>query len=1067
MNIRTPDFRLRVFDSSTLKELAEERKAVRQAILKLRLAPVLFESGARPHPAQELYKSYLLQSQIFLGIYWQSYGWIAPEMSISGLEDEYNLSVNKPRLIYIKNPAPERDPALSGLLDRIRDDNASCYTYFSTPQELEDLVQNDLALLLSEYFESVQHGLHPQAPLVQIPLSEPKLEQLLNTKLFIPQLSSDLVPRSRLYERLDETLTRKLTLISAPTGFGKSTLVISWLSEHDQRVAWLSLDQGDNDPVRFWTYLIAAIQTIHQEIGVEARQIVSAPQLRNTEPVSIRLINDISKLPHDLIVVLDDYHVIEAEQVHAGLSYLLEHQPPNLHIILITRVDPSISLARLRAQGKLIEIRAEDLQFSIAEAAILFNEKMDLNLKLQQIAALNAHTENWVVGLQLAALSLKGQPSYDNFIEKFTGRHQLILDYLTEEVLDTLTNAQRGFLLHTSILERFCGKLCQAVTGDPSSQQMLDDIRKRNLFLIPLDTEGRWFRYQHLFAEVLYALLERDYPGEAGALHLKAAAWFESEGFPGEAVDHALRSGDMQRVKDLIFKHRISVLNRGEVTTVLRWLDALPKEIERDDPSVSLVRCWALFLRGQSSAIGPHLEQANNAYKRLVGEGSLNRVEQDTVAAQLAMMRSVIARDRGDHARSVAYAEEATRLVPLELFETIGIQWSILAAARGGAGDFDGAIEAYERGIVLAYGEGNLSAAYSGTYGKVMYMLVQGRLNEAEGLCRSTIDRALSEGHGDFPATGWLHLAMARIEQERNRLDEAWAYLNASLRIARPGGFGEAERTGHYLRAHLTAALGDLDAAVDIFQDTERIVNAMDDPYLVGELNRDWAMLCLKAGDLETARLKLHILEEKAAATQHAHLLLRWRWLVPCLLCAEGRYQDALTALDESIRCARVANSNGELIRLLALQAVALDALGNRITAGPALREALALGAPEGYIWRWLYAGPSLGLLLHNLRGDSETSQAYLHYLDSLLDACQAAFGEPARPQPRELVDSLTMRELEILRLICEGYSNPEIANELVVTINTIKKHTSNIYGKLGVRNRTQAIARAHELNLL
>ena len=385
------------------------------------------------------------------------------------------------------------------------------------------------------------------------------MEQLLTTKLYIPQLHVNIVPRPRLYERLDEGLTRKLTLVSAPTGFGKSTLVTGWLSESDQPVAWLSLDQGDNDPVRFWTYLIAAIQTIHQEMGAEARQIVSAPQLRSTEPVAISLINDISQLAHDLIVVLDDYHIIEAGQVHAGLSYLLEHQPPNLHIVLITRVDPSISLARLRAHSQLIEIRAEDLQFSTEEAATLFNEKMGLNLKPEQIEALNTHTESWVVGLQLAALSLKGQPSYDTFIEEFTGGHQFILDYLTEEVLVTLPDAQREFLLRTSILERFCGKLCQAVTGDPSSQQMLDEIRKSNLFLIPLDTDGRWFRYHHLFAEVLYALLERDHPDEIDALHLKAAAWFESEGHPGEAVDHALRSGDMVRARELVLKHWLPV----------------------------------------------------------------------------------------------------------------------------------------------------------------------------------------------------------------------------------------------------------------------------------------------------------------------------------------------------------------------------------------------------------------------------------------------------------------------------------------------------------------------------
>jgi LuxR family maltose regulon positive regulatory protein len=893
------------------------------------------------------------------------------------------------------------------------------------------------------------------------------LEQLLTTKLYIPPLRSDFVPRPHLYHCLNQGSNRKLTLVSASAGFGKSTLVSGWLAESGLQAAWLSLDQGDNDPVRFWTYLIAAIQTIHQELGVEARQILSAPGLRSTEPVAISLINDISKLSCDLILVLDDYHVIESGQVHAGLSYLLEHQPPNLHLVLITRIDPSLSLARLRAHSQLTEIRAEDLQFSTEEAAALFNEKMGLNLKPEHIQALNAHVESWVVGLQLAALSLKGRPSYDAFIEEFTGGHQFILDYLTEEVLDTLPHAQRGFLLRTSILERFCSQLCQAVTGDPSSQHMLDEIRKSNLFLIPLDTAGRWFRYHHLFAQVLYTLLERDHPGELGALHLKAGEWFEGEGYPGEAVNHALRSGDMLRSRQLVLKHWLPVLHRGEVATVLRWLDALPGEIEVDDPSVPLARCWALFISGQGSAIEPHLEKANQVFERLVDQGSLSGTQQNFVAAQLAMMRSVLARGRGEHARSVAYVEQAVRFMPSEMLEGIGTSWNMLAAARAGAGDYDGAIQAYGRGIALSYAEGNLVGAYGSTYGQAMYMLVQGWLNEADELCRLAIDRAVREGHADFPAAGSLYITMARIELERNRLDEVQAYLNTGLRVARPGGFSEALRIGRHLRAHLASSRGDLDAAADIFQDTERIVNAMDDPYLIGELNWEWAKLCLKAGDLDAARDKLHVLEEMIAATQHANMLLGWMWLFPRLLCAEDRCQEALTALDESIHRARAMKSNGELIRLLALQAVALDALGDRMPARSALREALALGAPGGYIWRWLDAGSGLAPLLRDLRNDSSTPQASRPYLDSLLDACRATFVEITQPQPETLLEPLTPRELEIVRLICKGYSNPEIADKLVVTINTIKKHTSNIYGKLGVRSRTQAIARAHELNLL
>jgi LuxR family maltose regulon positive regulatory protein len=893
------------------------------------------------------------------------------------------------------------------------------------------------------------------------------LEQILTTKLFIPPLRSDLVRRLHLYDRLNEGSKRKLTLVSATAGFGKSTLVSGWLAESRKQAAWLSLDQGDNDPVRFWTYLIAAIQTVHEELGVEARQIASAPQLRSTEPVAISLINDISQLDHDLIVVLDDYHVIEAGGIHAGLSYLLEHQPPNLHLFLITRADPPLSFARLRAYNQLVEIRARDLQFSSDEATILFNDMVNLNLQPKQVEALNRRTEGWIVGLNLAAQSLKGQPASERIIERVTQSHQFILDYLTEEILGSLPDPQRQFLLRTSILDRFCVALCATLTGNPASQQVLDELRNSSLFLIPLDVDGQWFRYHHLFAEVLYALLERDLPGEVNKLHQKAATWFEDQGYASEAVDHALRSGFMQQAKELILKHWIAVLHRGELATMLRWLDALPEEMGKDDPSVSLARCWVLFLRGQGSAIGPHLEQANSTYEQLVGEGVLSGAQQDIVAAQLAMMRSVLARSRGEHAKSVAHAEEAARLIPTEMLEGMGTQWNMLAAALGGAGDYDGAIEAYGHGIAGAHAEGNLIGAYGSTYGQAMYMVVQGRLKEAEGLCLAAIKRAVGEGNGDFPAAGSLYIAMARINLERYRLDEAGAYLDTGLHIARRGGFGEAERSGRYLRAHLAAARGDVDAAADIFQDTERIVDAMDDPYLTGELNWEWARLCIKAGDLDTAREKLLVLEEKSAATQHAHLLLGLGWLSPRLLYAEGQHAEALTALDEPIRRARAAHSNGELIRLLALQAVVLNALGDRLPTRSALHEALALGAPGGYVWRWLDAGLGIGPLLRALRGDRDTSPGFLSYLDSLQDARRAAFGESDQSQPAELPDPLTPRELEIMRLICKGYSNPEIADELVVTINTVKKHTSNIYGKLGVRSRTQAIARAQQLNLL
>ena len=892
-------------------------------------------------------------------------------------------------------------------------------------------------------------------------------ESLLTTKLFVPSTSPELVPRPRLYERLDEGLTRKLTLVSAPAGFGKSTVVTGWLAENGNQAAWLSLDEGDNDIVRFWTYLIAAIQTVNPETGAEARQIVSGPQLRSTEPIAISLINDITQLESGLILVLDDYHVIESEKIHAGISYLLEHQPPNLHILLVTRADPSISLARLRAHSQLIEIRAQELQFSLEEATTLLNEKMGLNLDSEQVAALNTHTESWVVGLQLAALSMKGKLSYETFINEFTGGHKFILDYLIEEVLVNLPEAQREFMLRTSILDRFCSELCQAVTGDPSSQQMLDEIWKSNLFLIPLDTDGRWFRYHHLFAEVLRALLEQNHSGELTALHLKAAAWFESEGHLGEAVDHGLRSGNMQAATDLFLKHWMPFLHRGEVATVLRWLDALPEEAGRDNPLISLARCWAMFLNGQGLQLEPYVEQAHEAYERLASGGVLSSRQQNEILAQEALMRSVVARARGDHTRSLAHVEEAAQTMPSEFSEGVGTVWNMLAAARAGAGDYDSTIEAYECGIALSYQEGNLVGAYGCMYGQLMYMIVQGRLNEAEEICRQAIDKAVSDGHGEFPAAGSLYVSMTRIKMERNQLDEAEAYLDTALRISRPGGFTEQVRTGRYLRAELAAAQGKKETAEKIMHELERIINAMDDAYMIGELNWRWARLSLSLGDLDTARGRLRKLDEMWIATQHANLVLWYGTTKAHLLVVEERWREALAILEESIPELRTGNSRGELVRQLVLQAAALDALGNRRSALSALSEALALSAPEGFILRWLDTGPGIVPLLRELKDAPDISKDLLSYLDTLLEACRDTYGDLPLPKKEELLNPLTPRELEILRLIGQGYSNPEIAEELVVSLNTIKKHTSNIYSKLGVRSRTQAIACAHELNLI
>ena len=400
------------------------------------------------------------------------------------------------------------------------------------------------------------------------------------------------------------------------------------------------------------------------------------------------------------------------------------------------------------------------------------------------------------------------------------------------------------------------------------------------------------------------------------------------------------------------------------------------------------------FSAGNSTAIAPPLERASEAYDRLVAEGALSGAPQNLVASQLAMMRSVLAMGRADHAESVACGEEAVRLVPAEMSEVAGTPWNMLGVARAGAGDYEGAIEAHRRGMTLTHREGNLIGYHSCTYARAMYAIIQGRLNEAEDVCRTAIERAAREGHADIPAVGWPHVALARIELERYRLDEAQACLDRGLQIARHGGFGELQRAGRYLGAHISAARGDLEGALALLKDTERIVSALDDPYVSGELAWKWATVCLHGGQWDAARAKLAELEQACAVTRHANLLLARDWLTAGLLCAEGCYAEALVGLDEAIRRVRASNSVGALIRLLAQQAVALEARGRRDSARSALREALERGAPEGYVWRWLDAGPSIAPLLRDLRDQSDTPQVLHAYLDALLDACQRAFGD-------------------------------------------------------------------------
>lgn len=894
-------------------------------------------------------------------------------------------------------------------------------------------------------------------------------ERLLSTKLHPPARATRLLAREQLQALRDQSRQAVLTLVAAPAGYGKSTLVAGWLFGKDggggkqDAIAWLTLDTGDNDPLRFWRYVVAALHGAVSTIGAEAAELLRAGA-GNPEAVISSLINDMAGQEAEVILVLDDCHVIEAPPIHAGLQFLLDHQPAGLRLVLISRSDPPLRLARLRAQGRLCEIRADALQCTTAEVYTLLNEQFQLDLAPDQIAQILQRSEGWMSGVQLLGLALREQADRMTFLQQFNGSHQFILDYLVEEVLHGLPAPQQRFLLYTALLDRFCADLCAAVTDTANSQDLLDDLRARQLFLMPLDTSGQWFRYHQLFAECLRALLTRREPAIIATLHRRAAGWYAQQGLIDEAVSHSLRNDDSAFSRELILQHWAPTVHQGYVATVLRWLDALPAAA--DDPALALARCWTLHLGGQTLAMAPFLTLLDTALAGTpIGSGR-DAPAQPAMAAQLAMLRSVLARAGGEHGAALIQAEAAVQLAPPQALDLTGPAWNLLAAARIGTGDISGGIAAFEQGIDLAYRAGNLLSAAVSLFGQAMYLLHQGQLHRAESRCRALLEQVAVDAQADAPAIGLVHVALARIELERLHLDAAEQHLAEGRRLAAGQGFSEMLRFGRYTQARLATARGDFATAADLLAEAERLVRALADPQLPGEIEREWLEYALAAGDPVLAEQHLPLLEAAAAATGRADLQLAVDWAGSRLACHHRRYADALARLEPALARTRVADSHGASIKLLAVQAVAQAGQGQTTAAHDTLLAALELAAPAGFVQRWLDAGPELGTLLAELPS-SHVASPLQPYLDTLRATCRLAYPAPVATQRIPALDALSAREIDVLRLIAAGASNQQIAAELQVTLHTVKKHSSNIYNKLSVTSRTQALVCARERGLI
>jgi LuxR family maltose regulon positive regulatory protein len=869
-------------------------------------------------------------------------------------------------------------------------------------------------------------------------------------------------------------LGHRVTVISAPAGFGKTTLLSDWLGQTGRPVAWLSLDEGDNDPTRFLAYLIVALQRIDPNIGQTAQAMLQAPRAASQlQPLLTTLINDIVVTSEPFILALDDYHVIEATAIHKAVSFLLDHMPPfeqGFHLVIATRADPPLPLARLRGRGQMTELHAADLRFSPSEAEAYFNETMALALSAEQVAALEQRTEGWIVGLQLAAialqgtLSLQGHQNVASFVQAFSGSQRYILDYLTEEVLNRQPQEIQSFLLQTAILDRLTGPLCDAVrfgaakTPDRSegreSQEVLEALEAANLFLVSLDEDRRWYRYHHLFADILRQRLEREMGDLVPELHRRASEWCEHNELISEAVSHALASGNVERAADLIEWIAWTTLIRGEVRTLRGWLDRLPDELTRSRPQLGVLYAWALALSGESEGIEPFFRS----------------VDVQHVPGEVAAVRAYVASLHDELPQAAELAHHVFENLPETKWFSRGIAATILGMVPLSNGDPAAAIQALTEAVRLSQAAGRtyLTVIATTMLGEALQM--QGRLHEAAKTQRQALQLASLTRDGPAPFASMAYVGLSRILYEWDDLDGAMRHAEKGLELSKTGGLVEAVPVGCFILSQVHLARGHLDLAAQLVQETENAAHRYKNEYVMARVAALWMRLSLAhrdhvpMADYRVLRLPdtdggTDYLRELAHLARVRELMVRAQLAVPN---EKGTLRTALELLQGMREAAMGAGRIAHSIEILVLQALAFQEQGASAQALAALEQALSLAEPEGYVRTFVDEGEPMARLLRRALSEGIVPS----YVSRLL----TAFGEstpPSLPVALALVEPLTERELEVLRLIATGLSNREIAQELFVAVSTVKSHINHLYGKLEVRNRTQAVARAQKLGLL
>ena len=849
-------------------------------------------------------------------------------------------------------------------------------------------------------------------------------------------------------------------MVSAPAGSGKTTLLGEWLARRNAPVAWLSLDQGDGDPTRFWSYVVRALQTVDADLGRNALAVLQSSSHAPIDIALTTLLNEIASRSDDLCLVLDDYHVIESAPVHESLALFLDRMPPQLHVVIASRADPVLPLPRLRARGELTEVRAADLRFSPDEAASFLSEAMGLEVSARDVEALERRTEGWVAGLQLAALSMRGRDDIGAFVSAFAGNSRFVVDYLVEEVLQRQSSSVRDFLLQTSILARLSGPICEAVTGQTGGRARLEELDRANLFLVPLDDRREWYRYHHLFGDVLQAHLKEEQPNLFPELHHRASDWLAAAGRVPEAIDHALRGGHLDLAAELISSIAREMVRTYRPLDLLAWLRQIPDDTIERHPLLCAYYAFGLFPAGEMDAAVRWLDVAS----RLVENPPPAPTEE--AARELESLPGVVAVARGYHAMALGDLSgtvEQSRFALASLPEREPT-WRagaalLLSLVPWRSGDLDEAAEAHKQAVRGLEEAGDTALAISAIYDAGKLATLRGRLAEAQAHYERALDLFEAADDPTMPGAADAHLGLSELALERGNLAAARDHQQAAEAFAERALLPETLSRLAIGRAALHEAAGDFDAAIVELNEAEGLVVPATVPsHPVDAIRARVALLAGRIADVEAWLAVSDLSPDDAAAypREYEHLTLA-RLLIH--RAGASDLHDARELLAMLLEAAR-GRRTGSVIEILVLQALAAQAAGDMADASAALSEALALAEPEGYQRLFVAEGEPMRELLR----DSIVSGHSTAYATRLL----GALGETVSPgSAGGLPEPLTSREVEILRLIAAGMRNQEIADHLVISVATVKRHIANTYGKLGVDHRTEAVARANELQLI